>query len=301
MKDENIHIIHQYLNGAIDIDEVKRQLSKEDFQAWKETLEEVAHLPQVDFNIAQEFEKIQLKMSGTKSTFPFLKIAAVLILLVSTSLFVLYYQGFNEGKTSVSSAMAQNEFVTLPDNSEARLNTQSSISFNKQRWDEERLVTLEGEAFFDVQEGKTFTVDTPNGTVQVLGTTFNVHARSDHFAVTCYTGKVKVIFSNVEVILKPGESIDNLGQQITQVSNTKPNWMLERSQFESVPLTAVIADIEKQKNVKIVLKVTDSVNFTGSYSHSMKADEIVELVCRSLDLRFTKLNSSTYEISEAAD
>ncbi|MFO7702006.1 MAG: hypothetical protein R6V37_03315 [Psychroflexus maritimus] len=111
MKDKNIHIIHQYLNREIDIEEVKRKLSDEEFQAWKSTLEEVEDLPKPDFDVEQEFERLQQKktISKNKSEFPFLKIAAVLIVLLSTSLFILTNNGTDQDMTSITSSVAKED------------------------------------------------------------------------------------------------------------------------------------------------------------------------------------------------
>ena len=72
------------------------------------------------------------------------------------------------------------------------LNSKSTITFNKHNWDTNRTLELNGEAFFDVEKGNTFTVKTSQGNVSVLGTEFNVNASVDFFRVSCYEGKVKV-------------------------------------------------------------------------------------------------------------
>lgn len=302
MKDKNIHIIHQYLNREIDIETVKQKLSSEEFQDWKKTLAELDHLPKPDFNTDQEFEKLQKKRQNlveSKPNVSFLKIAAVLIVLLTTSLFIITYN--SQDLISVSSAEAKQEVIKLPDNSLVRLNAMSTISYSQDDWKSSRTLALDGEAYFDVEEGQTFTVETPNGKVQVLGTTFNVKSKGNHFSVTCYSGKVKVNFTDIEVILQPGQVIDNANQKISLTSTTKPHWMLNRSSFESTPLAEVIVDIETQKGIDIRLKLSESINFTGAYNHDMEAEDIIDMVCRSLDLNYKKLNSSTFEISSAEE
>ena len=44
--------------------------------------------------------------------------------------------------------------VDLPDGSEAILNAKSSITFNNDTWDENRTVSLTGEAYFKVKKGE---------------------------------------------------------------------------------------------------------------------------------------------------
>jgi len=303
MKDKNIHIIHQYLNREIDIDTVKHKLSKEEFHEWKSTLQEIEDLPKPAFDVEQEFDFLQQKKNSAnaKSKFLFLKVAAVLILLLSTSLFILTYNGTDQEMTSISSTMAKDDVINLPDGSQVRLNAMSNIAFSQDKWKEERTVALEGEAYFDVEEGNTFSVETPNGTVQVLGTTFNVKSRHDSFSVTCFSGKVKVNFLEKTIVLEPGQSIDNKVQKVILVNTVQPDWMMNRSSFENAVLSEVIDDIETQKNIDIILKLPDSIKFTGAYDHSMEAEDIIDLVCRSLDLKYKKLSDSTFEIRSAND
>jgi ferric-dicitrate binding protein FerR (iron transport regulator) len=57
------------------------------------------------------------------------------------------------------------------------LNAASKLSFNEKKWADQRALTLEGEAFFKVQKGQTFSVNTTAGVITVLGTQFNVKER----------------------------------------------------------------------------------------------------------------------------
>ena len=102
--------------------------------------------------------------------------------------------------------LAEHTEVYLPDSSQVILNAESKISFNKKTWDENRNVTLEGEAFFKVAKGKRFTVATESGIITVLGTQFNVENRKNFFEVTCYEGLVSVTYNNKETKLAAGTS-----------------------------------------------------------------------------------------------
>jgi ferric-dicitrate binding protein FerR (iron transport regulator) len=50
-------------------------------------------------------------------------------------------------------------------------------------------LTLE-EAYFQVKKGQTFSVNTTDGVVKVLGTHFNVKQRKNYFEVNCFEGLV---------------------------------------------------------------------------------------------------------------
>ena len=86
--------------------------------------------------------------------------------------------------------------ATLPDGSTVELNSGSRIQYARD-FETEREVLLEGEAFFDVRESNIpFIVTTFNGSVEVLGTRFNVNSWADGFnpstIVALESGRVRV-------------------------------------------------------------------------------------------------------------
>ncbi len=89
------------------------------------------------------------------------------------------------------------ETVELTDGSIAELSSGSSLTYRNFWGRDERRVTLEGEAFFDVAEAqRPFIVETFNASISVLGTRFNVRAWStDPFpetSVALESGRVAV-------------------------------------------------------------------------------------------------------------
>ncbi len=76
--------------------------------------------------------------------------------------------------------------VNLPDASKITLQKNTRVGYKKYSWPFNREVTLEGEAFFEVAKGETFTVTTSNGSVKVLGTSFNVNTKNDLLLISCY-------------------------------------------------------------------------------------------------------------------
>ena len=107
-----------------------------------------------------------------------------------TGLFVTW-SFFNGPDYEYITQNADWEKIELPDASQVHLNAGSALTFD-QDWSESRVVSLEGEAFFEVEKGNSFEVITPNGTVKVLGTSFNVFSRGTFFDVQCNTGQVRV-------------------------------------------------------------------------------------------------------------
>ncbi|RPD42625.1 FecR family protein [Chitinophaga barathri] len=98
--------------------------------------------------------------------------------------------------------------IRLSDGTEVWLNSLSSIRFPFSFTGSTREVEVEGEAYFNVaaDEEKPFIVHTPEGKVQVLGTTFNVNAyEQGHMITSLVDGAVKTSNSGREVILRPGQ------------------------------------------------------------------------------------------------
>lgn len=97
------------------------------------------------------------------------------------------------------------ETVVLPDGSQVYLNHQSAISYEENF--NPRALTLTGEAYFTVVSGESpFTVTTAHGTVEVLGTEFNVKTTSKQIAVDVKKGlvalKTKYHKSNIKKGIK---------------------------------------------------------------------------------------------------
>lgn len=97
---------------------------------------------------------------------------------------------------SVQTALGEQQTITLSDGSIVRLNTQSTLSYPSTFSENSRVVTLSGEAFFNIRSDTTapFIVKTAHLQTTVLGTSFNIEAYPEEkeVQVTVSTGKVEV-------------------------------------------------------------------------------------------------------------
>ena len=141
--------------------------------------------------------------------------------------------------------------LQLPDGSTITLNAGSQIKYKKDFNTEHRSLTMTGEAYFDVQNGNTpFVIQTNQGQVTVLGTSFNVRSREDGFEVGVNEGIVKVSNDSKSVILHKGQMIgvdSNFDEKNLQnISYTNyPDWMHEKLICEQTPLSEVCDEIER--------------------------------------------------------
>ena len=196
-----------------------------------------------------------------------MRIAAAVTVLFAATYF--YIASLNE---TFSTEYAQRTEIVLPDASEVLLNAESKLSYSERKWDSERALSLEGEAFFKVAKGKKFTVTTDLGTVSVLGTQFNVESRKGFFEVTCYEGLVSVTYQGKEEKLPAGTSFLVVNERIVPVEaplNSVPSWVNNESSFKSIPLTYVLNEFQRQYNIKVETKNVDLTQlFTGTFSNT---------------------------------
>jgi len=163
--------------------------------------------------------------------------------------------------------------IKLTDESVVTLNAGSMISYKSTTFNQDRVLRLDGEAFFNVKPGSTFTVKTDYGSVTVLGTSFNVISRQGIFEVNCYTGKVKVETNKqTGIVITAGErSTENQNDQTLTKSAflpaaTGPEWLTGKFVFENQPLSRVISELERQYGIKVNLeKGLEHVPYTGLF------------------------------------
>lgn len=190
----------------------------------------------------------------------------------------------------------------LPDGSQVVINDGSSISYHKTSFVSKREISLEGEAFFEVEKGTSFTVSTPTGSIEVLGTSFSVFSHNRQLRVFCKTGSVKVKANTSAVILKPGEKtslLENKTLKPPLQTNDQVNWLQGLYNFDDAPLGQVAAELERQFNIEIRLNSRLShLKYTGFFQDS-NLEEALYNVCWPLKLEATKRGDSTYEIRPA--
>jgi transmembrane sensor len=179
----------------------------------------------------------------------------------------------------------------LIDGSEVTLNSKSTIAYTPKQWIENKTVDLNGEAYFKVAKGKTFTVRTANGSVTVLGTQFNVKSTDDFFEVVCYHGKVSVKIADTEHILLPTQSIRKITGYKLEPNTFKgvnPTWLDGESTFKSVPIKYVITALEDKYDIKFnTQEIDETTIFSGGFPHG-NLDIALTTVFDALDISYTE-------------
>lgn len=206
--------------------------------------------------LANEETSTKAKDSRIRTLLPYL--AAAMLALAISFFFIFPFQQ----STTAGTVAAESIKYNLPDGSTVTLNADSKITFNKRSWAQNRTIELEGEAFFEVKKGSPFTVSTNAGTVEVLGTSFNVDNYDEDFSVACYTGKVKVQTQVGTATLTAGQKVSTNNQELSSADfdpNAQQDWRKGYFKYVDVSVKNILAEIERQYAVKINFQAPDSI------------------------------------------
>ncbi len=168
--------------------------------------------------------------------------------------------------------------IILPDGTKVWLNASSTLKYPSRFDAHERVVQLEGEAYFEVAQSRRFaeaqnrseatsplheSANLPfkvvsNGqTVEVLGTHFNVNAYPEESALktTLLEGAVRIVTANHSTLLKPGQQ-SKVGTEGLKVSNvdteTVIDWKNGDFIFVDETLENIMRKITRWYDVKVV-------------------------------------------------
>ncbi len=207
-----------------------------------------------------------------------LQYAAALVLLLAAGYWLfLSDSGGSPQMASVQTGPGEQRELTLPDGSTVMLNENSELAYSEAF--EKRRVRLSGEAFFQVARlnGHTFTIDAEGATTTVLGTSFNVRAYpfEDEVEVSVNTGKValqKAEDKSPQLVLEAGEAgvYDKQREVVKEVAVSNADfWKTGTLEFDSIPLGAVVATLERHFNTRIEVANPKLLNctFNGEYTH----------------------------------
>lgn len=256
---------------------VPGRISKE--EAWKNFLNNI------------ENNKIR-NLSKPNYLKKYLSIAASILLIIAS------YWIFTITKTEeYTCERAETKTILLPDNSKIILNAESMIKFYPGRWSLKRDIYLDGEAFFEVEKGKKFSVITRNGEINVLGTKFNVLSRKNDLKVYCASGKV-MVKRNKDVILSKGQKIESVNNneisEITIADTIKSaSWLKGEFWFDKSPLANVFKEVERQFNVDIIYQEKDQRFYTGYFNNDDLNEALVN-VCEPMSLSFKIMDDKIY-------
>ena len=191
---------------------------------------------------------------------PFLRVAAIFILVTSGVLLSLYF--FNSRPVNNLALNSQGTSLTntLPDGSVVILNKYSHINYPEKFTGSSRSITLKGEAFFTISpdKNKPFIIQVNGIRIKVVGTSFNVKATGSNTEVIVETGVVEVSRNSRSIVLKPKEKIivtkaDSSLVKLPVTDNLYNYYRTRQFYCDDTPLWKLVEYLNQAYNSNVVI------------------------------------------------
>lgn len=233
------------------------------------------------------------------------RVAASILVLIAVS-YGLWKYGAMDRNIRDRSATAEAtsgdgiEKVLLPDGSVIWLKAGSRLVYPLAFDGMDRIVTLQGEALFEVAKDPDhpFVIHSGDITTTVLGTSFNIRNTSDHTEVFVLTGKVSVASGvtqeTVELLPMQKALYTHASRQLTKEEGSAPVDYTKGTEydmsFEDTRISEIAKRIEKKFNV--------TVKIEGDVGACVITADVTGLsLNNTLDMISEALNAS-YEIDD---
>lgn len=262
----------------------------------------------------QEYKPAKYSVMRRINSFSKIAASIAIILCTTFSTYLLYHhigpkESMKNSLYTFEVKPGQKGSMSLADGTVVHLNSASKISFAPDYNTEERMVKLEGEAYFEVAKNpdKRFVVTCNGVDIEALGTEFNVKAycADSVITTTLAKGKVRVYNREQEVTLLPnGVATYNLKRRRIESSTVEDisianYWRTGQLVCHAEPLSSIAKTIERMYNVKI--NINDerlrNMEFTGTIQNN-SITNVLYVMSLSYPLTYT-LTDSLITISRA--
>jgi ferric-dicitrate binding protein FerR (iron transport regulator) len=267
------------------------------FQAKRVEVPAVPLSHRVEQVMAQQDER---NKSGGKRLF--FRIAALVIFAVGVTWFFITKVAPH---TITKESTAELTDFALPDGTHVWLNARSTLKYGSDYNEDDRVVALIGEAYFEVTRhvSKPFIVRTGNATTQVHGTAFNLRRYEKEPTIELAVVHGKVTFgANKKLEVSAGEAAAfNVTEEDVKRCERNPNadaWRTKKLVFKDAAMRDVIRDIERYFHITLradrpaLLDCTLSAEFPDP-----ELNNVLSLVCYSLNIRYSRSDTGIYFLS----
>lgn len=265
------------------------------------------------FQQIQTYPKARTKSSGfslSRMVSIYQRIAAFLLIpLIGFGILYWVVQPGIEVDATIETIAprGQKSQIVMADGTKVWLNSDTKIRYPGNFGKNQRQVYLDGEAFFEVSKNvrRPFLVHTPQMTVKVLGTKFNVKAYPDEDQVetSLFEGKVNLLWQSptneklVEKEVAPGQSFVYTKTSGELLQNRFPHdeidgWKTNRLIFRDDTFANLVRKVERWYDVKVVYdeKLFNDRRLTVELYEGERLERLMEIVSLvlSVDYRYER-------------
>lgn len=271
-----------------------------------EKISSSTHSPKGQFSAEDSFHKLAPHLP---KVFP--KMRVISYISSAAAIALIFFFTWNNYISSQKIAnitintSSNTKIIKLPDGTTLSLNRYSSITYPESFNEEKRVVTLRGEAYFEVAKDTKhpFVVETKDINVQVLGTHFNVEAytNSETTKTTLLEGSVKVYNKQqtLQTILKPNQcAIYNkkkglICQQIGELAKEDIAWRENHFIFRESSVSEIADELSQSFNTHIEIKNEKLRNYkiSARFENNETLKEILDLLQSAGYFEYSKVNN----------
>lgn len=270
----------------------------------------------IDARIAETEGGGKMGVSRIRLSHWVLRVAAVLLPLfvVATVYLMESNRRMNrlmENKLTFVTGEGQQASVNLPDGSLVNLNQNSKLEYTAAAFRHgKRSVRLEGEAYFNVnhREDDVFVVAVSDAEVSVLGTEFNVEARSGKAFVTVILDKGRLhvmatktrrglnISSGDEAVID--RRTGNISISTLEKAPVRVDWLNKSLVFHDASLENVLQMLEKTYSINFQRQMRGKCRFHGVLPAD-NLEESLRIICKTCNLKVrNEKERNTYVVSD---
>lgn len=223
-----------------------------------------------------------------------MKWAASFLVLITTGVLMYSVLTTNNKHQTLTNRENNTMIQVLKDGSVIYLAENSTLTYPLRFNRKQRTVSLQGQAFFDIQHNpdQPFFVETETMSVKVLGTSFNIKTDDTGlFEILVEDGLVEV-----QKRIPDGQRIEVRSGELLQVSDdtfykaatrdmTASSWRTTRMQFKDETLENVLSVISRNYNTNLYIEHASlkSRRLTVTF-YNNTLPTIIELICLSMNL-----------------
>lgn len=235
------------------------------------------------------WRKVMVTLSG---------IAAVVLLTVMTTVYVLQQSFRDETMNTVVVPQGQRVQLTLADGTKVWLNAKTRMEYPQSfKASRQRTVKVDGEAYFEVSKDKKkpFIVRTDKGNVEVLGTKFYIsaYASTDVFETSLIEGKVNIRTADETLLLHPQDKavLQNgrlVRKQIEDMDVYR--WREGLYCFKDLPFENVLKQLELYYDVRFVKENPQigNLELSGKFRLVDGVDYALRVLQKKVDFSFRR-------------
>jgi len=186
--------------------------------------------------------------------------------------------------------------LTLADGTNVTLDASSSISYPVAFNGKQRLVTMTGQAYFEVAHDRTkpFIVNSRAQSIEVLGTHFNVNAYENEKTIrtTLLSGSIRLKTDQRQAILKPGEQalvipmVNGLEVTAGDVEESIA-WQKGYFRFRQEDIQSVMRKISRWYNIEVTYEGgVPTEKFSGTISRYKDISQVLGMLEYSKSVHF---------------